>query len=98
MRKGKKMNCEVIGNQKSKISNVYYNERAKKIIIKIVNKLVMFDDVYKNLYRSIYIKEARKDKKISQTHATNRAKRKMAQKFIKDLYYTWKALEKEVVR
>ena len=88
--------CSIIGDEKSRIPNVSYNERLKKHIVKIIDKLIKKNDDYQDIYNDIWAKERMKSPTLTKNHITYRTKRKLAQKFIKDLYRNWKILDKEL--
>lgn len=76
--------CDIIGDEKSKTPNVSYNERLKKHIIKIVDKLIEGNGEYQDMFNTEWAKERMKDSKVSKKHVTYRAKRKLCIEFLKE--------------
>lgn len=89
-------NCRVIGNEKSKTPHVSYNERLKKVIIRIVNGLIHHNAEYRDTYNIIWHDEKKKNPHLTTKHVNGRAMRRMLQKFTKDLYREWIKIENEV--
>lgn len=88
--------CNVIGNERSRLKNVSYNERVKKVVFRIVKQLLRTNEEYMDLYEKVWQEEFEKDFSITKKHVAARVRRKFSKKFLKDLYKNWKNINKEI--
>lgn len=77
-------NCKVIGDEKSVTANVSYNERLKKQVIKIVDKLIQYNDEYQDSYNNEWAIQRIKNPNATKKHITYKSKRKLCIKFLKE--------------
>lgn len=80
-------------NRKMKGLTSDYNEKLKKIVIVIADKLSKKNDYYKEMFVEFRRKELMKE--ITSIHADNRSRRKVAKLFLEDLFVNWKEIERE---
>lgn len=70
-----------------------YNEKIKKILITIGNKLIRAEGFYRDRFFEYQNQEYKKDSTLSDIHISNRAKRKVVKLFLYHLYNAWRQTE-----
>ena len=71
-----------------------YNKKLHKLLLKIGYKLINNNPQYQFIYEINIAKYKEKKPKYSQQHIENMAKRIVIKKFLKNLYISWKAINK----
>lgn len=66
-----------------------YNENAKKLLIRIADKLKKGNGYYEEKYLEYEEYEYKKSPELSDIHVQNRAKRKMIKLFLYHLFFNW---------
>ena len=71
-----------------------YNKKLYKLLLKIGYKLIQNNEQYQFIYE-MQLEKYRKEKpRYSEKHIENMAKRIVIKKFLKNLYVSWKAVDK----
>jgi len=72
-----------------------YNKKLHKLLLKIGYKLIQKNPQYQFIYEINVQKYQEKKPHYSKEHIENMAKRIVIKKFLKNLYISWKAINKE---
>ena len=71
-----------------------YNKKLHKLLLKIGYKLIQYNEQYQFIFEQNVKKYKKKNPNYSQQHIENMAKRIVIRKFLKNLYVSWKAINK----
>ena len=72
-----------------------YNKKLHKLLLKIGYKLIQNNEQYEWIYHTYIDRYREKNPFYSQKHIENMAKRIVIKKFLKNLYISWNAINKE---
>ena len=72
----------------------YYNKKLHKLLLKIGYKLIKNNQKYNSIYESAVERYRKKYPKYTDDHIHNMAKRIVIKRFLKNLYISWKAIDK----
>lgn len=72
----------------------HYNKKLHKLLLKIGYKLVQYNSQYQFIYNKYIEKYKKKNPTYSQKHIENMAKRIVIRKFLKNLFISWKAVNR----
>lgn len=71
-----------------------YNKKLHKLLLRIGYKLIQQNPKYQFVYESNVVKYREKYPKYTNDHINNMAKRIVIRRFLKNLYISWKAVDK----
>ena len=71
-----------------------YNKKLHKLLLRIGYKLIQQNPKYQFVYESNVVKYREKYPKYTNDHINNMAKRIVIKRFLKNLYISWKAVDK----
>ncbi len=75
-------------------SSYNYNKKLHKLLLRIGYKLIQQNPKYQFVYESNVVKYREKYPKYTNDHINNMAKRIVIKRFLKNLYISWKAVDK----
>lgn len=72
----------------------HYNKKLHKLLLKIGYKLVQYNPQYQFIYEQHIERYRKKNPRYSQKHIENMAKRIVIKKFLKNLFISWRAVNR----
>lgn len=82
----------VVGNAKSYTKNINYNERLKDLILKVVRKLIIYNEKYKVYYEGYFDWYINRHPDYNVKHIEYMAKRRVCKMFVEEIYKNFKKI------